>query len=191
MSSRCGVIRDVINMKNIVWVICPWSSHIWCQIKPILKIAKLSKLTKLRDRSDLFRQIVTGNWICYLDSHDNFLHFEHLIDALTQILTTLLLFKTLIFFDVISDIVITIVNKHSHRAMVHLRIKFGDHILNHVRIIIKMCQFNFNMIIEGQLCRHFVTSVMTSSTWKYFFLNNLHMVFPYLMWNRGYISHFL
>ena len=50
----------------------------------------------------------------------------------------------------------------------------------------KMCQFNLNMNTEGRLCRHSVTSSLTSTVWEIFFKHNLHMVFPFLMSNWSY-----
>ena len=47
-----------------------------------------------------------------------------------------------------------------------------------------MCLFHLNMNIEGQFCRHSVTS----SAWEIFFMPNLHMVFPFLMSNWSYIE---
>ena len=44
------------------------------------------------------------------------------------------------------------------------------------------------MNIEGQFSRHSVTSSETSSAWEIFFMPNLHMVFPFLMSNWGYIE---
>ena len=52
----------------------------------------------------------------------------------------------------------------------------------------KMCLFHLNMNIEGRFCRHFVTSSDTSSAWEISFMPNLHMVFPFLMSNWGYIE---
>ena len=47
------------------------------------------------------------------------------------------------------------------------------------------------MNIEGWFCRHGVTSLVTSSPWKYFFLNYLHTIVPYPMSNWGYRWNFL
>ena len=57
-------------------------------------------------------------------------------------------------------------------------------------LCMKMCWFNLNMNIEGWFCRHGVTSLVTSSTWKYFFLDYLHTIVPYPMWNWGYLWKF-
>ena len=50
----------------------------------------------------------------------------------------------------------------------------------------KMCLFHLNMNIEGRVCRHSVTSSETSSAWEIFFMHNLHMVFPFMMFNWNY-----
>ena len=47
------------------------------------------------------------------------------------------------------------------------------------------------MNIEGWFCRHDVTSLVSSSPWKYFFLDYLHTVVPYPMSNWGYLWKFL
>ena len=47
------------------------------------------------------------------------------------------------------------------------------------------------MNIEGWFCRHGVTSLVTSSPWKYFFLDYLLTIVPYPMSNWGYLWKFL
>ena len=47
------------------------------------------------------------------------------------------------------------------------------------------------MNIEGWFCRHGVTSLVTSSAWKYFFLDYLHTIVPYFMSNWGYLWKFI
>ena len=58
-------------------------------------------------------------------------------------------------------------------------------------LCVKMCWFHLNMIIEGWFCRRDVTSLVTSSAWKYFFLEYLHTIVPYPLSNWGYLSKFL
>ena len=47
------------------------------------------------------------------------------------------------------------------------------------------------MNIEGWFSRHGVTSLVTSSAWKYFFLDYLHTIIPYPMSNWGYLWKFI
>ena len=47
------------------------------------------------------------------------------------------------------------------------------------------------MNIEGWFCHHGVTSLVTSSAWKYFFLDYLHTIVPYPMSNWGYLWKFI
>ena len=72
--------------------------------------------------------------------------------------------------------------------MANLHIKFDDHTSNRCRVTTKMFQFRLNMNIEGRLCRHSVTSSVTSSAWEIFFMHNVLMVFPFLMSNWSYIE---
>ena len=58
-------------------------------------------------------------------------------------------------------------------------------------LCVKMCWFHLNMNIEGWFCRRGVTSLVTSSAWKYFFLDYLHTIVPYPMSNWGYLRKFL
>ena len=58
-------------------------------------------------------------------------------------------------------------------------------------LCVKMCYFHLNMNIEGWFCRQVVTSLVTSSEWKYFFLDYLHTIVPYPMSNWGYLWKFL
>ena len=57
-------------------------------------------------------------------------------------------------------------------------------------LCVKMCYFHLNMNIEGWFCRHGVTSLATSSAWKYFFLDYLHTIVPGLMLNWCYLWKF-
>ena len=56
-------------------------------------------------------------------------------------------------------------------------------------IVEKTMSILSNMNIEGHLCRHVVTSTVTSSIWNCFHFDNLHMVFSYTMSNLGYIEN--
>ena len=58
-------------------------------------------------------------------------------------------------------------------------------------LCVKMCSFHLKMNIEGWFCRHGVTSLVTSSAWKYFFLDYLHTIVSYPMRNWGYIWKFI
>ena len=73
------------------------------------------------------------------------------------------------------------VYKRSHMSLVHLHIKFNDHISNRFSVIVENVTILFKHDYRRQLCRHTVTSSGTSSIWNCFYLDNLHMVFPYLM----------
>ena len=62
---------------------------------------------------------------------------------------------------VIND-VITFVHKHSNIPLAHLHVKISDHMSNRYQAISKNVTFHLNMYIEGWLCRHAVTSSVTS-----------------------------
>ena len=54
----------------------------------MLYISKFQNWRKFDFLPNFFVWSVTGSWICYPDSHKNPLHFDILIDALAQILTS-------------------------------------------------------------------------------------------------------
>ena len=170
--------------KTFSLVICTWSSNVCCPIKAILTIAKFSKWRNCDVLANFFVKSVTGNWVCYLDRYENALPFELLIYARAQILLFWYIFR---HDNAIDDAISTIVYRHNHMSMVHLHMQLSDHILRRLKVMVKMCQFDLNMIIEGRCGRYAVTLLATSSLWKTFFMCNLHIFFPFLMPNEGHI----
>ena len=61
-------------------------------------LKKISKVTKIWGRANFFVISVTGNKVCCVDSHSNFLHFELLMDAVAKKLMELWHFENLTYF---------------------------------------------------------------------------------------------
>ena len=74
------------------------SFHIWCQIEVALNISKIFKMTKIWGEGNFFVISVTGSKVCYQEGQSNFLHFELLIDVLTEKLIELWYFQNLTYF---------------------------------------------------------------------------------------------
>ena len=94
-------LGDVINdhhENTFFWHNLGRSFHIWGQIEAVFNISKFSKWPLFWARDKLFAGSYTGSWIDLKDSHENFRHFELLIDALTQILTEIYHFQNLTYF---------------------------------------------------------------------------------------------
>ena len=74
------------------------SFHIWCKIEVALNISKIFKMTKIWGEANFFVISVTGSKVCYQEGQSNFLHFELLIDVLTEKLIELWYFQNLTYF---------------------------------------------------------------------------------------------
>ena len=74
--------------KTYFWHKLGRSFHIWVQIEDVFNISKFSKWPPFWARDKIFLAgSYTGSWKYQKNSHEDFRHFELLIDALTQILT--------------------------------------------------------------------------------------------------------
>ena len=98
LSSCCDIISDVINMKVL---------FLW-QIEYVLSISddklelftifqKFEKWRNFELAANIFNNHVTGNWVCYVNSQEQFLNFELLVDVLAQKMTELWQFQNLIY----------------------------------------------------------------------------------------------
>ena len=76
--------------------------------------------------------------------------------------------------DVINDVMNMYLHKCSHNLTIPMHRKFCDDIFACFLVIMKNVVISFiKEYIEGRLWGHPVTSLMTSSSWKYFFWQNL------------------
>ena len=76
--------------------------------------------------------------------------------------------------DVINEVVNIYLYNCSYNLMIHMHRKFNDDIFARRLVIMKkMLLFHILRNIEGRLWGHPVTSSMTSSSWKYFFVHYL------------------
>ena len=75
------------------------SFHIWCQNEPMQNILKISKWPPFWGQSDFYAGSCTGIWVIQQDRPCYSPDFEFLIDAVTQILTTLWQFQKLSYFS--------------------------------------------------------------------------------------------
>ena len=98
LSSCCDVISDVINMKMLfLWQIeyvLPISDD---KLELSIIFQKFEKWRNFELAANIFSKHVTGNWVCYVNSQEQFLNFELLIDVLAQKMTELWQFQNLIY----------------------------------------------------------------------------------------------
>ena len=94
----CDVIDDVIIMKYFFGII--WDDLFTSEVK--LKLCSIFQNFQnghyFELATNFFTRRYTGSWIDQKDSHEQFRHFEHLIDALAQILTEIYNFQNLTYF---------------------------------------------------------------------------------------------
>ena len=172
----CDVIDDDIIMKILFLYNLGPSFHIWGPIEAVFNISKFLKWTPFLARDKLFTGSYTGRRIYQKNSHEHFRRFELLIDVVIQILTEIYQFQIWPILwpgDVINDVMNMYSYNCSHNLMIHMHRKFNDDIFARCLVIMKNVIFHLYRIIEGRLWGHPVTSSMTSSSWKYFFLHNL------------------
>ena len=84
---------------------------------------------------------------------------------------------------------ITIFYKLMYIPLVHLHMKFSDHISNRFSFIVENVTISSKHDYRRQLCRHAVTSWLTSSIWNCFYLDKLHVIFLYLMSIQSYCEN--
>ena len=98
LSSCCDVISDVINMKMLfLWQIeyvLPISDD---KLELSIIFQKFEKWRNFELAANIFSKHVTGNWVYYVNSQEQFLNFELLIDVLAQKMTELWQFQNLIY----------------------------------------------------------------------------------------------
>ena len=98
LTSRCGVISDIMNTKTPFYVNLWCSFYIWCQNEPISNILKCSKWPIFWGSCAFWTGSCTGSLVQQQDRPCHSLHFEILFDSLAQILTELWLFQNLTYF---------------------------------------------------------------------------------------------
>ena len=162
-------------LHNFSFLLSNWSCVLY------LAFSKMTAI--LRSHRIFFIWSDTGNWICYKDSHEHLWHFELLIDALAQILTALLELKVLTYFGTLW--------RHqwsNPRSFVKAYLQFNDtyghlvwrwYLCSFFSYHEKCYFFHSWRNIEKWLWGRCVTSSMTSSPWKYFFLHNLGRSFHF------------
>ena len=98
LSSCCDVISDVINMKMLfLWQIEYVLSISDDKLELFMIFQKFEKWRNFELAANIFNKHVTGNWVCYVNSQEQFLNFELLIDVLAQKMTELWQFQNLIY----------------------------------------------------------------------------------------------
>ena len=79
-----------------------------------------------------------------------------------------------------------IVCRHGHTAMAHLHIKFDDHTLNRFRVIAKNVPIPFKHEYRRPSLSSLCDVIRDVISIRNIFTHNLHMVFPFMMFNWGY-----
>ena len=95
----CDVIDDVIIMKKTIFSII-WDDFFISEVK--LKLCLIFQNFQngryFELATNFYTGSYTGSWIDQKDNHEQFRHFELLIDALDQILTEIYHFQNLTYF---------------------------------------------------------------------------------------------
>ena len=99
LSSRCDVISDFINVRRLfLW----WLAYVLSisngKLELFMIFQKFEKWRNFELAANFLNKSVTDNWVCYVNSQEQFLNFELLIDVPAQKLTGWWQFQNLIYF---------------------------------------------------------------------------------------------
>ena len=148
LSPPCDVIDDVITIKKnffgIIWDdLIIWEVRLkLCLIFQIFQNGHFELATNF-----FYRKFYTGSWIYQNDSHEDFWHFEYLIDANFKI------WPILLPGDVINDVMNIYLYNCSHKLMIPMHRKFNDDICARFKVIMKNVVISFIKEYNGPTLR--------------------------------------